>query len=182
MLTGPRQRIRRSRSLSRRPRQLSPGFEYARDSHPTVEQFPLTRRPGTSSREYYGWPGRGLHRDAHARDRPVRPRWRAYKDFYRWGSIWTGAATKETHRGRLRHLAYAGGWKKFEPLWDLAIRSHRVVHALPLLEAVLTGFGRHHSPHEVALEGPHAPRRSPAGPASGTPEEQHRSKIDISAF
>jgi hypothetical protein len=84
--------------------------------------------------------------------------------------------------GAAGHLAYAGGWKKFEPLWDLAIRSHRVVHALPLLEAVLTGFGRHHSQHEVASEGPHAPRRSPAGPASGTPEEQHRSKIDISAF
>ena len=51
-----------------------------------------------------------------------------------------GAATKEAMRGRLRHLAYAGGWKKFEPLWDLAIRSKRVVRALPLLEAVLTGF------------------------------------------
>jgi len=108
--------------------------------------------------------------------------WQAYKDFYRWGSIWAGAATKETHRGRLRHLAYAGGWKKFEPLWDLAIRSHRVVHALPLLEAVLTGFGRHHLQHEVAPEEPHAPRRSPAGPASGTPKKQHTSKIDISAF
>jgi len=98
--------------------------------------------------------------------------WRAYKDFYRWGSIWTGAATKETIRGRLRHLAYAGGWKKFEPLWDLAIRSQRVVHALPLLEAVLTGFGRHHPQDEAAPEERHA----------GAPEEQHRSKIDISVL
>ena len=25
----------------------------------------------------------------------------------------------------LRHLAYAAGWKKFEPLWDLVIRAKR---------------------------------------------------------
>jgi hypothetical protein len=41
----------------------------------------------------------------------------------------------------LRHLAYAGGWKKFEPLWDLLIRSKQVLHALPVLETILTGFG-----------------------------------------
>jgi radical SAM superfamily enzyme YgiQ (UPF0313 family) len=75
--------------------------------------------------------------------------WQAYTDFYRWGSIRAGAATKPTARGRLRHLAYAGGWKKFEPLWDLAIRSRRVVHALPLLEAVLTDFGRHRPAHRA---------------------------------
>jgi radical SAM superfamily enzyme YgiQ (UPF0313 family) len=64
--------------------------------------------------------------------------WRAYRDFYRWGSILRGAATKDALRGRLRHIAYAGGWKKFEPLWDLLIRSRQVLHALPLLEATLT--------------------------------------------
>ncbi len=69
--------------------------------------------------------------------------WRAYRDFYRWGSILAGASAKDTVRGKLRHLAYAAGWKKFEPLWDLAIRSKRTIHALPLLEVVLTGFGRH---------------------------------------
>jgi hypothetical protein len=36
---------------------------------------------------------------------------RAYRDFYRWGSIFRGAWTKETAGGRLRHVAYAGGWK-----------------------------------------------------------------------
>jgi radical SAM superfamily enzyme YgiQ (UPF0313 family) len=69
--------------------------------------------------------------------------WRAYKDFYRWRSIWAGASTRETLPERMRHMAYSAGWKKFEPVWDLAIRSRQVVHALPLLEAVLTGFGRH---------------------------------------
>ncbi len=38
-------------------------------------------------------------------------------------------------------MAYAGGWKKFEPLWDLLIRTKHVLHALPVLETILTGFG-----------------------------------------
>jgi uncharacterized protein YdeI (YjbR/CyaY-like superfamily) len=67
--------------------------------------------------------------------------WRAYRDFYRWGSIWRGASSKKGLRPRLRHMAYAGGWKKFEPLWDLLIRSKQVLHALPVLETILTGFG-----------------------------------------
>jgi hypothetical protein len=67
--------------------------------------------------------------------------WRAYKDFYRWGSILRGASTKDSLRGRLRHTAYAAGWKKFEPLWDLVIRAKRIGSTLPVLEAILAGFG-----------------------------------------
>jgi radical SAM superfamily enzyme YgiQ (UPF0313 family) len=67
--------------------------------------------------------------------------WRAYRDFYRWGSIWRGASSKSGIRARLRHLAYAGGWKKFEPLWDVLIRSRQVLYALPVLESILAGFG-----------------------------------------
>jgi radical SAM superfamily enzyme YgiQ (UPF0313 family) len=63
--------------------------------------------------------------------------WRAYRDFYRWGSILRGASHKGTWAGRLRHAAYAAGWKKFEPLWDLVIRARRVCQMLPVLEAVL---------------------------------------------
>src|SRR5438046_700705 len=55
--------------------------------------------------------------------------------------MWRGASTKVGVRPRLRHLAYAGGWKKFEPLWDLLIRSKQVLHALPILETILSGFG-----------------------------------------
>ena len=65
--------------------------------------------------------------------------WRAYRDFYRWGSILQGAASKQTLKGRLRHVAYAGGWKKLEPLWDFVIRARRVTAMLPMLEAVLGG-------------------------------------------
>jgi hypothetical protein len=38
---------------------------------------------------------------------------------------------------RLRHIAYAGGWKKLEPFWDWVIRAKRVGRMLPLLETVL---------------------------------------------
>ncbi|GIK43637.1 MAG: B12-binding domain-containing radical SAM protein [Chloroflexota bacterium] len=67
--------------------------------------------------------------------------WRAYCDFYRWSAIFAGAATKPDLTGRLRHVAYAGGWKKFEPLWDWVIRAKRVTRMLPALEAILSGFG-----------------------------------------
>jgi radical SAM superfamily enzyme YgiQ (UPF0313 family) len=65
--------------------------------------------------------------------------WQAYRDFYRWSAIFQGAWTKPDLPGRLRHLAYAGGWKKFEPLWDLVIRLKRVSNFLPLLETLLEG-------------------------------------------
>ncbi|MCC6456238.1 MAG: B12-binding domain-containing radical SAM protein [Caldilineaceae bacterium] len=68
--------------------------------------------------------------------------WRAYRDFYRWGSIWQGASTKPTALGKLRHIAYAGGWKKLEPMWDWVIRARRVNRLLPVLENVLSGFGQ----------------------------------------
>jgi len=67
--------------------------------------------------------------------------WRAYREFYRWGSIFRGASRKSALLGRLRHVAYAGGWKKFEPLWDWVIRTRRVCRMLPVLESVLEGFG-----------------------------------------
>ena len=68
--------------------------------------------------------------------------WRAYKEFYQWSSIFQGAWTKPDWTGRLRHLAYAGGWKKFEPLWDWVIRLRRVSSFLPLLESLLEGSSR----------------------------------------
>lgn len=69
--------------------------------------------------------------------------WDAYKNFYKWGSIWRGASAKEHLVERLRHVAYAGGWKKFEPLWDWVIRAKRVTQLLPMLETILSGFGSH---------------------------------------
>jgi hypothetical protein len=45
----------------------------------------------------------------------------------------------------LRHLAYATGWKKFEPLWDLIIRARQAMRMLPLLELILEEFGQQSS-------------------------------------
>lgn len=76
--------------------------------------------------------------------------WRAYRDFYRWGSILQGAWAKDGWRERLRHVAYAGGWKKFEPMWDWVIRARRATQLLPVLENILAGFGSHSSPQPSA--------------------------------
>ncbi|MGH9372745.1 MAG: B12-binding domain-containing radical SAM protein [Vicinamibacterales bacterium] len=67
---------------------------------------------------------------------------RAYRDFYRWGSIARGASAHDSILSGVRHLAYAAGWKKFEPLWDLVIRAKRAGMMLPILETILGEFGR----------------------------------------
>ncbi|MEN6520604.1 MAG: radical SAM protein [Armatimonadota bacterium] len=64
---------------------------------------------------------------------------RAYIDFYRWNSILKGAWTKTEWVNRLRHVAYAGGWKKMEWFWDIVVRAKQVSHFKLLLEKTLTG-------------------------------------------
>jgi radical SAM superfamily enzyme YgiQ (UPF0313 family) len=63
--------------------------------------------------------------------------WRAYRDFYRWSSIFQSAFVQDGWLERLRHIAYVSSWKKFEPFWDFIIRAKRVNALLPLLELVL---------------------------------------------
>lgn len=115
----------------------------------------LTPYPGTALHRHMEAEGRITTRDwslydtRHAVFRPARMTaealetgyWRAYRDFYRWGSILRAAWTKEHVAGKLQHTAYAGGWKKFEPMWDWVIRARRVSSFLPVLEAVLSGWG-----------------------------------------
>jgi hypothetical protein len=69
--------------------------------------------------------------------------WRSYRQFYRWGSIFRSSQAHDSLAESLRHLAYAAGWKKFEPLWDWVIRLQRVSNFLPLLESILAGFVHH---------------------------------------
>ena len=88
--------------------------------------------------------------------------WRAYRVFYGWRSIAQGAAAHGNVASGLRHFAYAAGWKKFEPLWDLVIRLKRAGMMLPALEAILSEFGRR--PAETAAAG-----RVGAAWVSGTP-------------
>lgn len=79
--------------------------------------------------------------------------WHAYREFYRWDNIVRGAWGKERWSDRLRHIAYAGGWKKCEPLWDWIIRAKRVTGMLPVLEGVLSGFGRRKSDEQLTQPG-----------------------------
>ena len=104
---------------------------------------PLHRRLEAEGRMRHGnW---DLYDTRHAVFRPAQMDaaeleagyWRAYQDFYRLGAIVRGAATKPTLGGALRHAAYAIGWKKCEPVWDLLIRARRVGAARPLLERTL---------------------------------------------
>ena len=116
----------------------------------------LTPYPSTALYQRMSAQGRMLHHDwdlydtRHTVFQPARMTpaqleegyWQAYREFYRWGAIVEGAMTKASWAGRLRHFAYAAGWKKFEPLWDLIIRARRTGLMLPVLESVLSGFGQ----------------------------------------
>jgi radical SAM superfamily enzyme YgiQ (UPF0313 family) len=115
----------------------------------------LTPYPGTALYRRLADQGRittanwDMYDTRHAVFRPARMSaqaleegyWRAYRQFYAWRSILRGARTKPGLAEKMRHVAYAGGWKKFEPAWDWVIRAKRVPSMLPILESVLAGFG-----------------------------------------
>jgi len=63
---------------------------------------------------------------------------RAYRDFYGWGNITCAARTHDSAKHRAKHVFYAAGWKKFEPLWDVVIKTRRLALMTPLLEGVLS--------------------------------------------
>jgi radical SAM superfamily enzyme YgiQ (UPF0313 family) len=71
--------------------------------------------------------------------------WHAYREFYRWKNIIQASHAHDGFTKQLRHIAYAGGWKKFEPMWDWVIRAKRVANLLPVLETVLAGFNNLHT-------------------------------------
>jgi radical SAM superfamily enzyme YgiQ (UPF0313 family) len=136
----------------------------------------LTPYPGTALHQRISAQGRitvhdwDLYDTRHAVFRPARMGaqeledgyWRAYRDFYRWRSIARGAAAHGEVIAGLRHFAYAAGWKKFEPLWDLVIRARRAGMMLPVLESILSEFGRR-SPETVRLTPDATSDRPPEG-------------------
>jgi radical SAM superfamily enzyme YgiQ (UPF0313 family) len=67
---------------------------------------------------------------------------RAYRDFYRWSSIAHASLAHDTLKHQAKHFFYAAGWKKFEPLWNFVIKTRRLTHMTPLLEAVLSRVSR----------------------------------------
>jgi radical SAM superfamily enzyme YgiQ (UPF0313 family) len=64
--------------------------------------------------------------------------WSAYREFYKWSSIFSAAWSHETFSQCVRHMALAAGWKKLEPLWSWVIRKKQLRKMIPLLEAVLS--------------------------------------------
>jgi len=62
----------------------------------------------------------------------------SYRSFYSWSNIAKASLGHEALRHQLRHFAYAGGWKKFEPLWNFMIKTRGLNKMLPLLEAILS--------------------------------------------
>lgn len=128
----------------------------------------LTPYPGTPLFRRMADTGRILHYDwdrydtRHAVFKPARLTveelergyWRAYREFYCWSNIVRGASAKPDWSGRLRHFAYAVGWKKFEPMWDLIIRARRIARMLPLLETILNDLTWERNPYGVFAAAP----------------------------
>jgi radical SAM superfamily enzyme YgiQ (UPF0313 family) len=62
----------------------------------------------------------------------------AYKEFYNWSNIFISSFNHESHKHKLKHLFYTGGWKKFEPVWNFLIKTKNLNNMLPILESILT--------------------------------------------
>jgi radical SAM superfamily enzyme YgiQ (UPF0313 family) len=62
----------------------------------------------------------------------------SYKAFYSWSNIARASLQHDDIKHQLKHFAYAGGWKKFEPLWNFMIKNRHLNQMLPLLEAILS--------------------------------------------
>jgi radical SAM superfamily enzyme YgiQ (UPF0313 family) len=62
----------------------------------------------------------------------------AYTDFYSWRNIAKASMQHDLLKHKLKHFTYAGGWKRFEPLWNFVIKSGQLNTMRPLLEAILS--------------------------------------------
>lgn len=75
----------------------------------------------------------------------------SYRNFYSWSNVLKASMQHEEIKHRIKHFAYAGGWKKFEPLWNFIIKTKGLNKMLPLLETILSKVkkgkgGDDHSP------------------------------------
>ncbi len=62
----------------------------------------------------------------------------AYRSFYSWKNILGASLQHDRLKHMVKHFAYAGGWKKFEPMWNFMIKTKGLNHMLPLLESILS--------------------------------------------
>ncbi|HRX15489.1 MAG TPA: radical SAM protein [Spirochaetota bacterium] len=61
----------------------------------------------------------------------------SYKEFYKWNNILKASFSHDTIKHKMKHLLYAGGWKKFEEAWKVIINCGGLKKMLPLLELLL---------------------------------------------
>ena len=69
----------------------------------------------------------------------------AYRSFYSWRNIAKASMGHDHVKHMIKHFAYAGGWKKFEPMWNFMIKTGGLNKMLPLLEAILSKVKREQS-------------------------------------
>lgn len=120
----------------------------------------LTPYPGTRLYQSMEADGRLLHKEwdkydtrqvvyrTHGLDAATLKRgydW-AYRSFYSWKNIVKASLTHESLKHQLKHFSYAGGWKKFEPMWNFLIKTGALNKTLPILEAVLSKVKRNRDP------------------------------------
>lgn len=94
---------------------------------------------------------------------------RAYQSFYNWSNITRGASIHASLKHRAKHFFYAAGWKKFEPLWDVVIKAHRLHQMTPMLEGVLSRVTRKSAPPPWPRPTAGPSRPGPTAPAPARP-------------
>jgi radical SAM superfamily enzyme YgiQ (UPF0313 family) len=62
----------------------------------------------------------------------------AYREFYSWNNIFKSSWKHESHKHKLKHFFYTGGWKKFEFVWNFLIKTKNLNNMLPVLESILS--------------------------------------------
>lgn len=75
----------------------------------------------------------------------------AYREFYKWSNILDASLRHDSMKHALKHFLYSGGWKKFEPLWNLVIKTKHLAYMLPLLESILSKVKYKQATAEVEL-------------------------------
>lgn len=62
---------------------------------------------------------------------------RAYDNFYKWGNIFKASQEHASLKMKLKHLSYAGAWKRFEPVWNFIIKNEFLAKTRLALERTL---------------------------------------------
>ncbi len=75
----------------------------------------------------------------------------AYRSFYSWKNIAKASLEHDTIKHVIKHFAYAGGWKKFEPLWNFIIKTKGLNKMLPLLESILSKVNQENKAEKPSL-------------------------------